>query len=123
MGYVSIRKLSPRGHGVPSRATRRVRRGRLVGLGDMQDGTQLRHAQDPSWHRRIYRALFTASVVLAAIGAPVLMLGAVYCAQGMSSGMTARHGLAALALACTPLLLALVTWQGTQYLQSTLDDE
>ena len=78
--------------------------------------------------RRSYRRLLAASIFLAAIGAPILMQGAVFFAQSLShaaSGApsTALWGLGVFALSSTPLGLAGYTWRRTHGFQELIDLE
>jgi hypothetical protein len=77
--------------------------------------------------RRAYRGAFAASVCLAAIGAPILMQGAVALVTGVTRPESAAgglmHGLLLFGLSAIPMILAALAWRRTQSFQATLDEE
>ena len=77
--------------------------------------------------RRAYRATFAASVCLAAIGAPLLMQGAVALVRGLIQARDAAGSLMPallfFALSTVPMTLAALAWRRTQEFQAKIDQE
>ena len=76
--------------------------------------------------RRSYRFMFSASVCLAAIGAPLLMQGVVALVDSVSGSQRATlssvvQGVAVFVLSSVPMLLAWVAWKRTQQFQEHLE--
>jgi len=70
--------------------------------------------------------MFSASVCLAAIGAPLLMQGTVALVDSFSGAQRASfnsavHGVAVFALSSVPMLLAWVAWRRTQVFQEHIE--
>jgi hypothetical protein len=77
---------------------------------------------------RSYRFMFSASVCLAAIGAPLLMQGVVALVAGFEgpnamSGGSIGRGLALFALSALPMTFAWLAWRRTQLFQQFIDLE
>jgi hypothetical protein len=72
--------------------------------------------------------LLAVSILLAAVGAPILMQGAVILAQSLTrvpagTPASALSGLGIFALSATPLGLAGYTWRRTHGFQDIGDDD
>jgi hypothetical protein len=83
---------------------------------------------DATQLHRSYRFMFSASVCLAAIGAPLLMQGVValvasFEGQGTTSGGSITHGFVLFALSAVPMTLAWLAWRRTQEFQRSIDLE
>jgi hypothetical protein len=100
----------------------------MVWAGEMQETTLMHNRDDKGRLRRSYRALFAATIILAAIGAPLFMQGSVTFAQSMSRASNGGspsvfYGAGIFALSATPLGLAGYTWKRTQGFREVLDDD
>jgi len=76
--------------------------------------------------RRSYRFMFSASVCLAAIGAPLLMQGAVALVGSLTGAQhatlsSAVHGIVLFVLSGVPMVLAGVAWRRTQQFQEYME--
>jgi hypothetical protein len=97
--------------------------------GEMQRSDRSMNESNEGPLRRSYRALLAASIVLAAVGAPIFMRGAVVFAQSVSGSPTvgapshALWGLGVFALSATPIGLAGYTWKRTHGFQEDIDDK
>ena len=93
----------------------------------MQETSPTRSREAAGRPRRSYRILLASSIFLAAIGAPILMQGAVVFAQSLtpSAGGSSSilYGFLIFALSATPLVLAGYAWKRTQGFMDVLDDE
>jgi hypothetical protein len=70
--------------------------------------------------------MFSASVCLAAIGAPLLMQGAVALVSGLTGAphatlSSAAQGIAIFVLSGVPMVLAWVAWRRTQQFQQHME--
>lgn len=93
-------------------------RTKQAGSGEMQETTREPIREDQGRMRRSYRLLLAVSIFLAAIGAPILMQGAVVFAHSVSEAPgEALWGFAIFALSATPLALAGYTWKRTHGFQ------
>jgi hypothetical protein len=77
---------------------------------------------------RSYRFMFSASVSLAAIGAPLLMQGVVALVasfenQSATSGGSLVRGFVLFTLSAVPMTLAWLAWRRTQQFQRFIDLE
>jgi hypothetical protein len=79
---------------------------------------------DVEYFRRWYRLLFGSAVALAAVGAPLLMQGAVALADGFSSASTGTAALTSIllfGLSATPMALAALAWRRSQDFRRLID--
>jgi hypothetical protein len=80
--------------------------------------------KDIEYFRRWYRLLFGSAVALAAVGAPLLMQGAVALADGFSpssSGASALNSILLFCLSGTPMALAALAWCRSQDFRRVID--
>jgi hypothetical protein len=99
-----------------------------LGLGEMGNATHEFNRDDSKRMQRTYRMLLAASIILAAIGAPLLMQGAVFFTQTLThvpdgTQPSVLWALGVFALSSTPLGLAGYTWRRIRGFQDIPDRE
>jgi hypothetical protein len=80
--------------------------------------------EDIEYFRHWYRLMFGSALALAAVGAPLLMQGAVALADGFSSappGPSALTSIVLFGLSATPMALAALAWRRSQYFRRFID--